>query len=243
MLLICPVRPGDENEELRYAIRSWETNLHPVQQWDEDLTLMVVGHQPPWLRADLYVPGNRFKSMPLAVFDNVRLGAEAAIDYGLDGNSVVYMNDDFFCLDPVGAILPVRRNATLAEHIATTPAGHGHWWGTSLRLTASWLEGEGFPHPDSYEVHRPLLASASGMIEALGRWDWDESLRTGIVPQWRTAYGVLNKVDAHPVYDAKLSQRQTGVGTPWISTSDQSWRRYAPAVKKRFQKPSRWERD
>ena len=115
MLLICPVRPGDTNEELRYALRSWETNLHPVQQWDERLSLMTVGYKPSWLNPDEHVEGNRYTSMPLAVFDNVRLGAEAA---DMCGESVVFMNDDFFCLDPVGAVLPVRRNATLDENRA-----------------------------------------------------------------------------------------------------------------------------
>ncbi len=42
MLLICPVRPGDSNEELRYAARSWETNLH----LGSDLRLMTVGYKP-----------------------------------------------------------------------------------------------------------------------------------------------------------------------------------------------------
>ncbi len=152
---------------------------------------------------------------------------------------VVYMNDDFFCLDPVGAILPVRRNCTLAEHIAQFPKNASTWWAKSLRLTASWLADEGWTHPDSYEVHRPLLASPGGMLEAQSQWTGGLD---NMVPQWRTAYGVLNKVDAYPVQDAKMSTRQTGFGTPWISTSDQVWRRYARDFGARFPKPSRWER-
>lgn len=233
MLLVCPVRPGDTNEELRYAVRSWETNLHLGSR----LILMTVGHCPPWLAPDFHITGNRHKSMPLAVFDNVLLGAQGAEQRGY--GEVVYMNDDFFCLDPVGKILPVRRNCTLAEQILQFPGNPGLWWPRSLRLTASWLAEQGFPQPDSYEVHRPLICDAGGMIEALSRWDIDSN---DTVPQWRTVYGVLNKVDAYPVQDAKLGLKQPGVGTPWISTSDQSFRRYAPSIKKRFQKPSRWER-
>jgi hypothetical protein len=232
VLLICPVRPGDTNEELRYALRSWETNLILP-----DLQLLTVGYKPSWLEPDWHYAGNDFKSMPHAVYANIRQGAARAVDLGFE--EVVYMNDDFFCMDPVGCILPVRRNCTLAEHIAQFPPNGGHWWATSLRLTASWLAEQGFPHPDSYEVHRPLLASAEGMLESLSRWD----LATGdAVPQWRTMYGVLQKVLAYPVQDAKLGLRQPGFGTPWVSTSDQSWRRYASQVKPRFQKPSRWER-
>lgn len=240
MLLICPVRPGDTNEELRYAMRSWETNLI----LPGDLAIMTVGHRPSWLEPDLHVEGNKYDSMPLNVWDNVRLGAESAQDacdvYGNDRQEVVYMNDDFFCMDPVGAILPVRRNATLAEHIAKFPPNASNWWPKSLALTASWLDGLGFPHPYSYEAHRPLLASPSGMIEALSQW---QGGMDGPLPQWRTAYGVINRVEAYPVVDAKLSAGGSGVGTPWLSTSDEVWRRYALAMRKRFQKPSRWEKN
>lgn len=232
-LLICPVRPGDNNEELRYALRSWEANLILP-----DLTLLVVGHKPSWLEPDWFSKGNRYDSVALAVFDNILLGAtEAQHD-----DSAIFMNDDFFCMDPVGAVLPVKRNITLAQHVALFPPNVSSWWGRSLALTASWLSSEGFPHPDSYEVHRPLLAQPQRMLEALGRWqEGVEGWTTDTVPQWRTVYGVLNEVEAHPVVDAKLSARSTGMGTPWVSTSDQSWRRYASIMRARFQKPSRWE--
>lgn len=231
-VLICPVRPGESNEELRYATRSWETNLHLTG----GLELWTVGHCPSWLKPDRHVNGNFYTSMPLAVFDNIRLGAEEAFNYFHE--EVVFMNDDFFCLDPVGAILPVRRNCTLEEHINQFPVNAGLWWPRSLRLTASWLADQGFPHPDSFEVHRPLLASTERMLEALTRWSYPLD---DMVPQWRTVYGTVAKVDAYPVADVKLGRAATGVGSPWVSTSDASWRLYALDIKKRFQKPSRWE--
>jgi len=237
VLLICPVRPGDSNEELRFALRSWETNLH----LGTPLQLMTVGDCPSWLEPDWHYKGNDFKSMPLAVFANIKWGAAKAADKGFD--ECLFMNDDFFCMDPVGAVLPVKRNVTLAEHIAIFPQGAGNWWPLSLRLTASWLAEEGFPHPDSYEVHRPLPARPSEMFEALSRWDWERTYAEGTVPQWRTVYGTLNKVDAFPVVDATLnSAKAKGVGTPWLSTTDQSWRFFATEFKRRFQKPSRWEK-
>lgn len=235
-LLICPVRPGESNEELRYAMRSWETNLH----LDSGIKLLTVGHCPAWLKPDFHVTGNLYKSMPLAVFDNILIGSKTAVTDLVEADSdVLYMNDDFFCLDPVGSVLPVRRDCTLEEHLTTYPGNPGLWWPRSLRLTLDWLSGEGFPHPDSFEVHRPLLASPGGMIEALSRWP--QPLED-TVPQWRTVYGTLQKVDAYPVHDAKLSLKANGYGTPWVSTSDQSWRRYAGTLRKRFQKPSRWEK-
>lgn len=230
MLLICPVRPGDSNEELRYAMRSWEENL----RCPDGLELMVVGYCPSWLAPDKHIEGNRYKSVPLAVFDNVLLGSEAASAY----DRALYMNDDFFCLDPMESVLPVRRDCTLAEHIAQFPVNAGLWWPRSLRLTADWLLGEGFPHPDSFEVHRPLPASPSAMFEALSRWTGG---MTDTVPQWRTVYGVIYEREAIPVRDAKLGMKNPNGNSPWVSTSDQSWRRYGASLKARFQKPSRWE--
>lgn len=231
VLLICPVRPGDSNPELRHALRSWEKNLILP-----DLQLMTVGFKPSWLEPDHHVEGNRYASAPLAVFDNIVLASQQAADSG--EADALYMNDDFFCLDPVGAVLPVRRNVTLAQHIAMFPENAGTWWPRSLRLTASWLSDQGFPAPASYEVHRPLPASPRAMSEALGRWDGGME---GPLPQWRTVYGVLNEVEAHPVSDAKLGLRVPGFGTPWVSTSDESWRKWSRAIAPRFQKPSRWE--
>lgn len=234
-LLICPLRPGDQNEEMRYAMRSWQANLHLAS----DLELWTVGYKPNWLNPDRHIEGNRYASMPLAVFDNIEIASREAAVNGND--EVVFMNDDFFCLDPVGSILPVKRNQTLWEQIAQFPANASTWWPRSLRLTADWLTSEGFPYPDSYEVHRPLFCKPDAMVDALSRWSDRPDGMTDTVPQWRTVYGVLNKVDAYPVVDAKLNPRSPGFGTPWVSTSDASWRRYALDITRRFQKPSRWE--
>lgn len=234
MLLILPVRPGDSNEELRYAARSWEANL----ALPDGLTLWTVGHKPSWLTPDRHIEGNHYRSVPFAVFDNIRLASEEAVAAGCGDEPALYMNDDFFCLDPTGAVLPVRRNVDLEQHLGTFPPRAGLWWPRSLALTLSWLQSEGYPHPRSYEVHRPLLATPRAMFEALSRWD----ITSGDdVPQWRTVYGVLNGVEAHPVEDVKLSRQSTGVGSAWVSTSDQSWRIHRVALMKRFQKPSRWE--
>mgnify|MGYP003441676133 FL=1 len=233
MILICPVRPGDRNEELRFALRSWEANLI----LPTGLDLITVGYKPTWLEPDHHVEGNRYASMPLAVFDNVREGAVFAVDDGAE--EVLFMNDDFFCLDPVSSVPPVRRDCTLAEHVAKFPARSGMWWPHSLRVTASWLAEQGFPHPESFEVHRPLPADPTVMMEALDRWPRP---LTDIVPQWRTVYGAFSGVEATPVTDSKLGRTSTGYGTPWVSTSDESWRLHARQITPRFQKPSRWER-
>ncbi len=230
MILFCLVRPGDENEELRYAMRSWQQNL----DLPGGLTLVTVGYKPAWLTPDHHIDGNRHSSLTANVWDNVRLASEWFVYEG----EALYMNDDFFCMDPMTGVPVVKRNLTLDQHIDQSPGLENNWFGRSLDLTARWLASEGYPHPDSYEVHRPLLARPRGMVSALDRWTGGLE---GDIPQWRTAYGVLNEVEAHPVVDGKLSDKVTGIGTPWLSTSDQSWPKWRRAISMRFQKPSRWE--
>lgn len=231
-LLLCPVRPGDDNDELRYALRSWETNLLMP------LDLAVVGHCPNWLKPDEFIPGNRFKSSPLAIFDNIRLGS-----IWLTGHEYLLMNDDFFCMDPMSSIVPVRRNLTLDQHVALAgPAGSDLWYPASLRLTRDWLVSQGYPSPWSWEAHRPLPVQAQGMVEAIEKWRVDNPGQFDRVPQARTLYAVTNGIHGYPVEDCKLGTNSAGVGSPWLSTSDQSWRRFQTSIKKRFQKPSRWER-
>jgi hypothetical protein len=236
-LLICPVRPGESNEELRYALRSWQTNLIR----EDGLELMTVGFKPSWLEPDMHVPGNRHQSVPLAVFDNIMLGAAEAMKH--HNYDTIFMNDDFFCLDPVPGVVPVRRNRTLREHIDILPRNAGTWWPRSMRLTLSFLQEAGYPDPWSYDLHRPLSALPSDMYEALRQWNGgSEHWTTDMVPQWRTVYGVLNEIEAYPVSDVKLGIASDGFGSGWISTTDLSWRNYRAGITKRFPETSRWER-
>lgn len=228
-LLVCPIRPGDHNPELRFALRSWEQNI--VGQHD----LMTVGYCPSWLKPDHHIEGNRFTSVPLAIWDNIRLASRAVKDYT---DEAIYMNDDFFCLKPTERIVPVRRDISLREHLAIFPQNVGAWWPKSLHTTLEFLEDRGHIDPPSFELHRPLIADPALMYWATEQWFGDLA---GPIPQWRTIYGVLNEIEAEPTHDVKLGIAKTIPDPDWISTSDGIWRRYETRIMSRFRKPSRWE--
>jgi hypothetical protein len=174
------------------------------------------------------------------VFDNVLLVSEEAAAAG--HTEVLYMNDDFLCLDATGPLLPVRRDESLREHRRAFPPDTDGWWPHSLSQTLSWLEERGYVDPPSFEVHRPLLADPAKMRDTLRQVDfWQDSL-----PQWRTLYGAANGIEAVPVHDVKTlgpaQPRERAYESGWLSTSDGLWRHYQSAIAERFQKPSRWER-
>lgn len=241
-ILLCPVRPGDDNEELRYSLRSWETNLLP----GVEKHLIIVGYCPSWLRPDHFIKGNTVPEMDRVVFENVLLGASyVTAEHG--AREVIVMNDDMFCLDPVTDVPKVRRNITLREHVSTVP--RTTWWGRSLKSTVALAEAWGVEEPQSYEVHRPLVADSAllwgALLEAVAAMQSEGSLRGQPYPQWRTVYGM--SFDGHddeyiPVRDVKvLGTRKPRVGSPWLSTDEVSWKYLSSAIRKRFQNPSRWE--
>ena len=231
-LLICPVRPGDNNPELRYALRSWEANLHLGS-----LQLMVVGSCPTWLQPDHFVAGNNYASVPLAVWDNIMIGSREA------GNTcAIYMNDDFFAMKPIEEIVPERRDITLAQHINIFPENASLWWPKSLRTTKTFLAYHGHLDPWSYELHRPMPAYTGDMLNAMGKWIGGRGSNDSL-PQWRTVYGALCGISAKPVEDVKLGIIRAMEDTDWVSTSDASWRTYGRHIAPCFQKRSRWEID
>lgn len=203
MHLVYIVRPG-QNEELRYSIRSAVTNL-PVQ------SLTIVGGAPGWVRGARHIPGNRHRSKPMNVLDNIRL---AVTDPDLP-DDVVIMNDDFYIMEPCDTI-PVLYREPLAQHISRVRSRD--WWAESLQRTATWLAEVRHTDPLSYELHtpfpmnRPLMAS---ILDRLGDRYADNP------PQWRTIYGNLAGIGGDRSADGKLSTAQ-GIlpAGRFVSTSD-----------------------
>lgn len=229
---VVPVRPGDDNDELRYAIRTWQANGGLDPERDQ---LWVVGHCPTWLRASHYIPGNYLSSGASNVYENV---LRACIAPGIP-ERVVIANDDFFLMEPVDVQAHAYRG-TLAAHIGSLRARHS-WWHRSLRVTHDYLQGRGVANPRSYELHRPLVVEAGAMAKVL--WDAN-AVNPGNPPQWRTLYGNLHGIGGTRQPDGKIySGITTEPNTPCWSTHDTSWRTSALAARVRdtFPAPSAWE--
>lgn len=170
--LVYIVRPGDDNEPLRFSLRSL-VNLPHRSVW-------IVGHKPAWVTDDVHhVPGNRGHSKPQNVFDNVRIACSIP-DLG---DQIVLMNDDFFVMRPV-THLELWWRFPLRDHIASIRSWSS--WKQSLIATLDLLEQWGHPDPVSYELHVPLLTDRHVMADVLARASGFSPLYP---PQWRTLYG------------------------------------------------------
>jgi hypothetical protein len=234
---LVPVRPPNgerfDNPELRTAIRSWVTNggLGP------DDTLWVIGHKPRWLTGDVrHLPGNRFKSKPLNVWDNLR----RAIEHPEMPEQVIAANDDFVIVEPADPA-EIAYRGMLADHIDML-TNRTSWWIKSLRATLDYLRGVGINEPLSYELHRPLLVDTARMEQALREASWHS---VDNPPQWRTVYGNRWQIGGTQQPDGKIyPSTAEKPATPFWSTTDSSFKssKLARWAVEMFPTPSRFER-
>lgn len=224
--VVIPVRAGDKNPELRWALRCLEANFPHNRVW-------IVGYQPAWVTNVEFIPGNghyRHRN----VYENVL----AACEHPDTPAQFVISNDDIFVTEPVpGPVVGFRGPlATQVERLAPRPR---HWWRRSLELTLEVLRAEGVADPISYELHMPLPVHKARMAEVLRRF---AGVGGDNPPQWRTLYGNLATVGGARWDDCKARWCDTAVNFPYHSTDDQTWVRYAAYFRKRYPRPCRYEK-
>lgn len=223
MDIVCPVRPGDDNDELRLAIRSWETNL----VFDR---LVIVGYKPSWLQPDLFIEGNH-AGYHANVYNNIRL----ACDCDDVADQILVTNDDFHVTSPTTPE-PMFR-CLLAEHLTIPRVKRGGWWKQSLETTMVCLQAHGIADPISYELHTPFPASKQLMAQTLTRF---QHVTPTNPPQWRSLYGNTHHIGGRQADDVKTTQAGK-IKKPYHSTDDRFFPCFKAELEAMFPQPSRYE--
>lgn len=220
------VRPGDDNEELRYSLRSLEQNFKPS-------VVAIVGHTPKWVTGVRRIDGNSAGNPHANVYQNVQI---ACWDNSLT-DEIIIMNDDFYFTEPVDEI-PSWYRETLDEHLANNYVRlHGGWWKESLELTKTCLQSYLIAEPLSYELHVPVKINRRCMAEVLERF---ALVNPENPPQWRTLYGNMKDIPATKHSDVKAYGR-SDVTKPFMSSEDGSWIRSGKAIREMFPNKSKYE--
>lgn len=221
--LLYLVKDGDDNEELRYSLRSLANFPHD--------RVVFVGHRPSWVRDVDLIPGNRSSSKWLNVFENLLIAAREIDEF-------VVMNDDFMVMRPVEGA-PAWHRGSLTGHILSVQ-GSGPWK-RSLQATRRWLQHRGVRHPLSYELHVPVAMNGRRLATVLSLFDLAER----DLPQWRTVYGNFWGVESTQHPDCKI--RRDGSfwddSWPFLSTDEAIWDSHpaGAAVRAAFPDPSPYE--
>lgn len=224
--IIYPVRPGDDNEELRYSLRSLRNFPHN-QVW-------IVGHKPPWVTNTRYIPGNRQRHRRANLWHNIL----AACQHPDVSDEVVIFNDDFFITQPIDHA-PILSRGTLDDHINLKRVQRGApWWRDSLITTRAVLQTLGHLNPISYELHTPFPANKHLMAETLERF---QHITPHNPPQWRSLYGNLHITTSRRAGEDAKAYCRGPLRTPFHSTEDASFRYFRDDLNTLFPTPSRYE--
>lgn len=196
------VRPGDDNPELRYSLRSL-TNIDHGDVW-------IVGHKPSWVRNVRHIDYEADPS--LSKWENVTEATRLAVEQLPD--EWVLFNDDFFAVKPTR--VPLWHQGRLKT---VARPGNGATWRAGKYQTARLLQSWGCDIID-YELHVPMPVDNEGMREALRR----TSGRI-VALQRRSLYA--NLVEAGGEHHVDVAVGQGGswrFDWDWVATNDVSFR-------------------
>ena len=236
MDVVYLVRPGDDNQELRYSLRSLR-NLPHNRVW-------VAGYKPSWVTNVGYVESPQHWSK----YVNSTKNLLAACDHPAISGRFALFNDDFFVLQPVCEV-PTLHRGPVADVVADYNRRHGptkmsDHYRQGMVSTARILERWGCEKPLSYELHVPMVVEGAVMAEAVRKAI--EMDRRIVALHKRTLYGNVAGIGGEQSADVKIlgRDRMWPEGSTFVSTEDESFRNGAvgEAIRSLFPDPSPYER-
>lgn len=224
--IILYVRNG-ENEELRYAIRSWCKNLHFGRLCASG------GPFPTWFHPDItHINPTKFAVMQQC-YDNLKI----ALSDNTLSDDVLIMMDDVFITKNLGRWAKNGIRGTLREQYDRMKNKTAY--ADLLLQTARELESRNLPIL-SFEEHAPFLCNRHKLLKLFNQLGNDKASSL----LWRSLYGNFFKIPYYQRKDIKMLERNTPMSKDIIvSTNERSWAGVAGVVLQEwFSKPSKYER-
>ncbi|NDL58639.1 hypothetical protein [Phytoactinopolyspora mesophila] len=224
MDIVIPLRSG-QNEELRYALRSWDAHLSFSKVW-------VIGGKPAWLANVNHIRTSQAGSK----YKNTTTALKKACETDGVSEQFIYLNDDMFLMREFDNV-PVYHRGLMSEFAKNRRLAGPYLRGA--KNTLKLLTELGHHQPLSYEVHVPMVLDKTLMLKALEIGKHVNPLHK------RSLYGNLVGLGGQRIQDPKVATKSAfDRRRPIISTSDDSFKRGQVGVfiRQRFPEPSRFER-
>jgi hypothetical protein len=237
---VIAVRQGDDNDELRYAIRSVRANVSGVRD------IVIAGYRPAWLDGvrHISVPqdGNKFANV-------VRVWRSVA-EHPEISDRFVFANDDEFVMRSIHVTEATPRDrGKLDLHIRRlTAIGHNSAWRRRLESTLELLRTLDAGSPLSCALHIPMLVERASLAQVYRRLG-EKMIGRDPMTIWVALAGIGSTRVPH---DVKIVGRSSDPGTEydwrewqWLSTSDASFRNHPVGqyIRESFPVPSEHEAD
>jgi len=200
-----------ENEPLRYSIRSVAQNCSGLYG-----NIWIVGNMPDWLQGVGHIPSPRGRGK----FVDIRNKVEALCADDRVADQVVILNDDYYATEKITTWETYHMGLT-SEYLKGKPVTSNTWF-QALKLTAEWMERQGYGDILCYEGHVPLLFDRHKLGEIISRYPAKVICDyPGFYPAAGAAGEGVRATNAKIVTSEHFHER---IGTiPWASSNDASF--------------------
>lgn len=211
VVYIC--KQSDNNEELRYSLRSVAKHF-PHRQ------VVIAGYKPKWVKNVVYIRNHQYSNKYGNARENIKLACK---DFGVSPDFHLF-NDDFFVLKPL-EVLPQWHRGSLGQMVKTfeREVGKSKYHG-GMVLTLATLEKLGIAKGSkSYSLHIPMRLNKQKWLEMHEQLKLGDQRMGGI--HIRTLYGNIYKLGGTRRKDVKIQdfEKTIPAGADFISTSDASF--------------------
>ena len=185
--LVYIVKPGDNNEDLKYSLRS-------VAKFVPHNKIWIVGYKPKWVQNVGYIPvaqkGNKWVNSVANII--------AACKNNAISENFILMNDDFFAVKPITDIFTATNLSLglLSDEADKQRNKTGNSrWAKAFVYVEELLESLGVEKPYyNYESHTPLLINRIKYLEVMNMPLVQEFMTTAKVLHKRTLYKNIDKI-------------------------------------------------
>lgn len=213
MDIVIPVREGEDNESLRYCLRSIAANM-PHRK------IIIAGYKPSWVTGVHYVA---VKTLEQNKYRRVALNILAGAEFPKTSDWFMLFNDDMFVLDPMNELMPFHRG-NLIEFITSGAMDNAPKQRESIMLTYNALIHAGIKSPLNYELHMPMIMSRFGLLDLIPVL---QTMRLEKSPiQLRSFYGNMHHIGGEQIEDTKIAHNDRFSYQeyfPVISTTERSF--------------------
>lgn len=220
--LVYPVRPGVDNEELRWSLRSVHTNAAGMFR-----KVWIVGTLlPTWLTNVEVIEASSVDGRAA----DVRAKMLAATIHPKVASRFVLLHDDYFLVDPITEwtayhMGPMGEYVQRLSQLPRSLTVNNSSWLRTVVSTSQWMADNGHRNVLARQGHRPLLWSKTKLRKALDSYPADRPLDVVGLYDMAGAGGVgVRGVNSKITGDPNEFHAKAGkLNIPWLSSNDNSF--------------------
>lgn len=237
MDIVYVVAPEEENESLRYSLRSLVHFPHD--------RVFIVGDAPDWVQNVVFIKGNHFSERKyLNSTNNLLLAAK---NKSLS-DDFSYWNDDMYAIAEVADVneIPVVHLGNIMGIITRYKSKSRTKYYKGMVSTYAFLKNLGIDPIFSYEAHTPMTLNKEKFLEVIA-FQRQKAPEIEAIHK-RTLYGNFYKIGGEAIVDPKIALSYTNDlsrihGGLFGSSNDESFRGFfGDYLRYRFPKKSIYEK-